>query len=100
MGVEGAPPLQVGQGRIEFDRVSFGYAADRELLHDVSFSVEPGETLALVGDSGSGKSTILRLIYRFYDVTAGTVRIDNQDIRQVELESLRSQISVIPQDVV
>ena len=96
-----ALPLPVPfRGRIELDGVRFGYSAERLLLRDVSFAVEPGQTCAIVGASGSGKSTVLRLLYRFYDVHAGAVRVDGVDVRHVDLDSLRGAIAVIPQDVV
>ena len=96
----GAPALQVTGGEITFDDVRFAYDADRQILKGVSFTVQPGQTLALVGHSGSGKSTIARLMFRFYDVTGGAIRIDGQDIRQVSQSSLHAQIGVVPQDTV
>jgi ATP-binding cassette subfamily B protein len=96
----GARPLAVSRGAIEFDRVTFGYNPDRVILRDVTFSVPAGKTVAIVGPSGAGKSTISRILYRFYDVNAGAVRIDGQDIREVTQASLRSSIGVVPQDTV
>ena len=97
----GAPPLAVACGSLRFDGVSFGYADDAPpLLKGLSFDVPAGSTLAIVGGSGSGKSTILRLLYRFYDARAGRVLIDGQDVRDVDVDSLRSAIAVVPQDVV
>jgi ATP-binding cassette subfamily B protein len=96
----GARPLAVSRGAIEFDRVTFGYNPDRVILRDVTFSVPAGKTVAIVGPSGAGKSTISRILYRFYDVNAGAVRIDGQDIRGVTQASLRSSIGVVPQDTV
>ncbi|MBO0701526.1 MAG: ABC transporter ATP-binding protein [Candidatus Dormibacteraeota bacterium] len=87
-----ARPLDPGPGRIEFDRVTFGYEPDQPVLRDFSLSVRPGETLALVGASGSGKSTVAQLLPRFYDVQAGSVRIDGQDVREATLESVRAAI--------
>jgi ATP-binding cassette, subfamily B, heavy metal transporter len=95
-----AKPLQVRAGEITFDNVYFGYEPTREILKGVSFTLKPGQKLALVGHSGSGKSTIGRLLFRFYDVTSGSVRIDGQDLRDVTQTSLHAQIGVVPQDTV
>ncbi|MFN4192424.1 MAG: ABCB family ABC transporter ATP-binding protein/permease [Tabrizicola sp.] len=95
-----ARPLRVTAGEIVFDDVHFGYEPAREILKGVSFTLKPGQKLALVGHSGSGKSTIGRLLFRFYDVTSGAVRIDGQDIRDVTQTSLHAQIGVVPQDTV
>jgi ATP-binding cassette, subfamily B, heavy metal transporter len=95
-----AKPLVVRAGNIVFDHVRFSYESAREILKDVSFTLAPGQKLALVGHSGSGKSTIGRLLFRFYDVTAGSIRIDGQDIREVTQSSLHAQIGVVPQDTV
>ncbi|MGA0542925.1 ABCB family ABC transporter ATP-binding protein/permease [Neotabrizicola sp. VNH66] len=97
---EGAPALAVKGGEIVFDDVRFAYDPEREILKGVSFRVGPGQRLALVGHSGSGKSTIGRLLFRFYDVTGGAIRIDGQDIRQVTQGSLHAAIGVVPQDTV
>ena len=96
----GAVPLQVAGGRIELADVHFGYDAARPILKGVDLTVEPGQTVAIVGSSGSGKSTIGRLLFRFYDVTGGAVRIDGQDVRDVTQDSLHAQIGVVPQDTV
>jgi ABC-type transport system involved in Fe-S cluster assembly fused permease/ATPase subunit len=96
----GAPPLQVHEGRVVFEHVDFGYEAARPILRDLSFEIPPGRTVAVVGPSGAGKSTLARLLYRFYDVGAGTIRIDGQDIRQVTQASLRQAIGIVPQDTV
>ena len=96
----GAPPLAVTGGEIVFDHVDFHYEAARPILHDVSFRVAPGNTVAIVGSSGAGKSTISRILFRFYDVASGQVRIDGQDIREVQQASLRAAIGVVPQDTV
>jgi len=94
-----AIPLPPIQGRVEFRNVSFKYFGRGEpVLKDVSFIVEPGQVVALLGATGSGKSTIINLIPRFYDVTAGQVLIDGYDVRQVTLESLRSQIGIVLQE--
>jgi ABC-type transport system involved in Fe-S cluster assembly fused permease/ATPase subunit len=96
----GASPLNIAGGRIEFRHVAFGYDPRRPILKDVSFMVEPGHTLAIVGPSGAGKSTISRLLFRFYDVTAGAILIDGQNIADVQQASLRAAIGVVPQDTV
>jgi len=91
--------LPRAEGRIAFDNVTFRYIQDGDpVLCDVSFAVEPGQTLALLGATGSGKSTIINLIPRFYDVTAGAVLIDGHDVRDVTLDSLRSQIGIVLQE--
>ena len=95
-----APELQVKGGEIVFDDVQFAYEPSRQILKGVSFTVKPGQRLALVGHSGSGKSTIGRLLFRFYDVTSGAIRIDGQDLRSVSQTSLHGQIGVVPQDTV
>ena len=87
------------QGRIDVDHVSFAYQDDLAVLHDIDLHVRPGETVAVVGPSGGGKSTLCQLIPRFYDVTGGAVRIDGQDVRQVTQESLRQNVGVVQQDV-
>src|SRR5262245_34098776 len=96
----GAPPLKVTGGEIMFDHVDFHYEKARPILHDVSFRVAPGDTVAIVGSSGAGKSTVSRILFRFYDVASGSVRIDGQDIRDVTQASLRAAIGVVPQDTV
>lgn len=90
----------VTQGAVEFRNVSFNYLQDQLLLQNVSFKVAAGKTLALVGQSGSGKSTIVRLLFRFWDVDSGDIFIDNQNIRNVTQASLRQAIGVVPQDTV
>lgn len=86
------------EGRIEFDQVSFKYDG-KEVLHDISFTIEPGETIAIMGSTGSGKTSLVNLIARFYDVSAGAVRVDGVDVRKLELDELRSNIGVATQDV-
>jgi len=96
----GAQALQAGNAEIEFDHVDFAYESDRSILHDVSFKVPAGHTVAIVGPSGAGKSTISRILFRFYDVAGGSVRIDGQDIRDITQASLRDSIGIVPQDTV
>jgi ATP-binding cassette subfamily B protein len=95
-----AQPLRVTDGEVRFEGVRFGYRPDREILKGVSFTVPPGRTLAIVGPTGAGKSTISRLLFRFYDAGAGAVRVDGQDVRDVTQDSLRAAIGVVPQDTV
>jgi ATP-binding cassette subfamily B multidrug efflux pump len=95
----GAQPLPKLQGKVEFRDVRFRYAgSEREILRGVSFTVEPGSMVALLGTTGAGKSTIINLIPRFYDVTGGSVLVDGQDVRTVTLSSLRAQIGIVLQD--
>lgn len=97
-----APALKVSEGVLRFENVGFAYDRDPDaakVLETISFCVGPGRTLGVVGPSGAGKSTIAQLIPRFYDVTQGRITIDGQDIRQVTLDSLRSAVAVIDQDV-
>ncbi|MCX7381952.1 MAG: ABC transporter ATP-binding protein/permease [Alphaproteobacteria bacterium] len=95
-----ARPLANVKGAVAFEGVRFAYRPDRTILHDVSFHVAPGKSLAIVGSTGAGKSTISRLLFRFYDVTGGRVTIDGQDIRDITQASLRAAIGVVPQDTV
>ncbi|HEV3477367.1 MAG TPA: ABC transporter ATP-binding protein, partial [Rubrobacteraceae bacterium] len=94
----GTPELHEVEGRIEFENVTFAYEPGRPVLHDVSFEVERGQTVALVGPTGAGKTTIANLIPRFYDVSAGSVRVDGHDVREVERRSLREQIATVLQE--
>lgn len=94
-----ATTLSRVEGRIDVDHVSFAYQDDMAVLHDVDLHIRPGETIAVVGPSGGGKSTLCQLIPRFYDVTDGAVRIDGHDVRQVTQESLRQNVGVVQQDV-
>ncbi len=96
----GAKDLVVSGGRVSLQNVAFGYDAARPILKGVSLEVEPGQTVAIVGSSGSGKSTIGRLLFRFYDVSGGALLIDGQDVRDVTQDSLHAQIGVVPQDTV
>ena len=122
--VPGAQALVVTRGHVRFDHVSFAYeggsstgspgsnaplggrerselgASFRPILHDVSFEIPPGKTVAVVGPSGAGKSTLARLLYRFYDVNAGAITIDGQELRSVTQSSLRAAIGIVPQDTV
>jgi ATP-binding cassette subfamily B protein len=96
----GANALAVRGGQVRFDHVSFGYDPERGILYDVDFSIPSGKTVAVVGTTGAGKSTLARLLYRFYDVSAGGILIDGQDIRSVTQDSLRAAIGIVPQDTV
>ena len=95
---EDAPDLATIEGSIALEDVSFGYADDAPVLHGINLEIPPGESLAVVGPTGAGKSTIAKLIVRFYDPQSGRVRIDGQDVREVSLESLRRQLGVVPQE--
>jgi ATP-binding cassette subfamily B protein len=96
----GAKPLGVRGAEIVFDRVDFAYDPERPILQGLSFRVGPGQTVAFVGSSGAGKSTVGRLLFRFYDVTGGAIRVDGQDVRDVTQASLHAAIGVVPQDTV
>jgi ATP-binding cassette, subfamily B, heavy metal transporter len=96
----GADVLKVQGGQVVLDDVHFAYDPDRPILKGVSIRIEAGQTVAIVGSSGSGKSTIGRLLFRFYDVTGGSLKIDGQDVRDVTQESLHAKIGVVPQDTV
>ena len=95
-----ARPLAVDGGAVRFEQVDFGYDPRRRILHEVSFAVPAGRSLAIVGPSGAGKSTISRLLYRFYEVDSGGISIDGQDLREVTQASLRAAIGIVPQDTV
>jgi ATP-binding cassette, subfamily B, heavy metal transporter len=95
-----ATVLQVQGGAVRFEHVSFAYDPARPILHDVSFEIPAGKTVAVVGPSGAGKSTLARLLYRFYDVTGGAIHIDGQDLRAITQQSLRKAIGIVPQDTV
>ncbi len=96
----GARPLQVSDGAIRFENVRFAYEPERPILNGISFEVAAGKTVAIVGPSGGGKSTISRLLFRFYEITGGRILIDGQDIRDVTQASLRAAIGMVPQDTV
>jgi ABC-type multidrug transport system fused ATPase/permease subunit len=94
-----ATPLPRATGLIEFDSVTFQYpGTERDALEDVSFSIEPGEIIALVGESGAGKTTLTKLLLRFYDVSGGAIRVDGRDLRELQIESLRDNIAVLMQE--
>ncbi len=95
----GARDLGTVQGEIRYEQVTFAYEADRPVLHEIDFHVPAGQTVALVGPSGGGKSTLCSLLPRFYDVGAGAIRVDGVDIRDCKLKSLRSKIGIVQQDV-
>ena len=95
-----ATDLVVKQANISFEHVAFAYQNERPILRDVSFKIAAGHKVAIVGHSGAGKSTISRLLYRFYDITSGRILIDGQDISQVTQSSLRKAIGIVPQDTV
>ncbi|KAF4964703.1 hypothetical protein FSARC_7410 [Fusarium sarcochroum] len=95
---KGARPLKFVAGEVEFDNVSFSYDKKKGIIKDVSFHVPAGQTVAFVGATGAGKSTLIKLLDRFYDVGDGCIRIDGQDIRNVDLFSLRDRIGVVPQN--
>ncbi|HEX2172495.1 MAG TPA: ABC transporter ATP-binding protein [Dehalococcoidia bacterium] len=94
----GATVLASARGRVEFDRVSFAYAEGLPVLHEITFTAEPGQTVALVGRTGAGKTTIANLVPRFYDVAAGAVRVDGHDVRDLTRVSLRSHIALVLQE--
>ncbi len=98
--VPDAHTLAGAAGAVAFENVRFGYRPDREILHGVSFAAAPGAKLAIVGPTGAGKSTISRLLFRFYDATSGRVLIDGQDVREMTQASVRAAIGVVPQDTV
>jgi len=95
-----APDLKVTGGHVTLENVRFAYDTDREILKGISLEAKPGETVAIVGSTGSGKSTIGRLLFRFYDVAGGALKIDGQDVRDVTQHSLHMAIGVVPQDTV
>merc|ERR1719192_353574 len=92
--------LSRGNAGIEFDRVSFEYLPGQPILNNLSFSVPPGQSYAIVGGSGSGKSTITRLLYRFFEPSEGTIKVGNMNIDSVDVDTLRREIAIVPQDCV
>ena len=96
----GAPELAPGPAAVEFRHVNFHYEKERRILQDVSFVIPAGQRVAVVGHSGSGKSTLARLLFRFYDVTGGSILVNNVDIREISQSSLRAAIGIVPQDTV
>ena len=96
----GAVALPAGPVAVRFAAVDFSYEPKRQILFDVSFEIPRGHTVAVVGESGSGKSTLARLLYRFYDIDAGSIRINNRDLRELTQQSLRAAIAIVPQDTV
>jgi len=95
-----APDLKVSHGEIRFEHIAFSYQEDRPILHDIDFTIAPGKKVAVVGASGAGKTTLARLLFRFYEVGQGRVLIDGQDISEVTQASLRAAIGIVPQDTV
>lgn len=95
-----AKELTISKGEVAFKEVNFAYNPERPILHNISFTIDSGKTLAIVGSSGAGKSTISRLLFRFYDINSGSITIDGQDIRGVTQSSLRKSIGIMPQDTV
>ncbi|MEM7532570.1 MAG: ABC transporter ATP-binding protein [Chloroflexota bacterium] len=93
-----ADPMPPIEGKIRFEKVAFSYLEDVPVLQDINLNIEPGQTIALIGPTGAGKTTIANLVARFYDVTAGVVSIDGHDIRSVTQQSLRRQMGLVPQD--
>ncbi|HEX8249433.1 MAG TPA: ABC transporter ATP-binding protein [Pyrinomonadaceae bacterium] len=93
-----ARPLTNVQGHVRFENITFGYEENQPILRDVSFEALPGQTVAIVGHTGAGKSTLVSLVPRFFDAWTGTVKIDNRDVREIELKSLRSQIGIVLQE--
>ncbi len=95
-----AKVLEVTNGEVRFEHVAFSYNDSRQILNDIDFTIPPGQKVAVVGGSGGGKSTLVRLLFRFYDVQSGSIKIDGQDIRDVTQQSLRESIGIVPQDTV
>lgn len=98
--VADAKPLNLIKGNISFENVSFGYDKNRSIINNLSFNIAANSKVAVVGSSGAGKSTLARLLYRFYDIQSGSIKIDDQPINNITLESLRQAIAIVPQDTV
>lgn len=96
---EGALPLEGIDGQLSIENLSFTYEDDREILKNISFEVESGQTIALVGPSGAGKTTLLNLIPRFYDPQGGSIKVDGKEVQNIQVKSLREHISIVPQEV-
>lgn len=94
---DGSKEFKLDRGAVDFEGVNFSYKGIKPILTDITFSAPPGQTVAVVGETGSGKTTMLKLLFRFYDVSSGSIRIDAQDMRDVSLASLRQAIGVVPQ---
>ena len=97
---DNAEVLALSQAEIKFENVSFAYDIKRPIIKNISFTIKPGQKVAVVGESGSGKSTLVKLLFRFYDCDSGSISIDGQNIRQVTQHSLRKNIGIVPQDTV
>ena len=97
---DNALTLKVSNGHVRFEQVGFNYSSERNILRDIDFDIPAGHKVAVVGASGGGKSTLVRLLFRFYDVTQGRILIDGQDIRDISQDSLRAAIGIVPQDTV
>jgi len=97
---EGAQDINDVKGHVQFESVAFRYEKDRPILSDVSFEILPGETVAVVGPTGAGKSTLSRILFRFYDIEGGAVKVDGMDIGDITQNSLRKSIGIVPQDTV
>lgn len=95
---ENAKDLVIKEGRVEFKGIDFAYDPRKQIIKNVNFAADGGQTIAFVGETGGGKSTMLKLLFRFYDVTNGTILVDDQDLRSVTLASLRESIGLVPQD--
>ena len=95
---DGYATAKIDKGEIRFEQVTFSYDGKKDILKDINFHASAGQTVALIGETGGGKSTILKLLFRFYDVAKGKILIDGHDVRDLTLESLREHIGMVPQD--